>query len=50
MPKPEGFALELHHIHQSVPDPMVAQPTLRLCLGNGSDHLMLEETCRATIH
>ena len=50
MPKPEGLVLELNHIHQGVPDPMVTQLTLRLCLGNTSDHVMLEETGRALIH
>lgn len=50
MPKPEGSVLELYHIHQSVPDPIIVQPTLRLCLGDASDYIMLEETGRASVH
>lgn len=50
MPMPGGSVLGLDYIHQSVSDPIVAQPTLRLCLGDGTDHVMLEETGCASIH
>ena len=50
MPNPEGPALELDHIHQSVPDPIIPQPTLRLCYGDTTDHVMLEKASRALIH